>query len=176
VSASSETQSFPFGPIQMLVLEFDRVKFNGEVLPELERLKDAGIIRLIDLLFLKKENGEIETMQASDLSQDEAEDFGAIVGALLGAGAGTDDLEGAMAAGAAEMSDRHLLEEKDVWYLEDAIPDGSSVAIALLEHRWAIPLRDKIVANGGVALADEWLHPADLVALGAAIGERAGAA
>jgi hypothetical protein len=37
----------------------------------------------------------------------------------------------------------------------------------LIEHRWAIPLRNKLVEAGGVALADEWIHPADLVAIGA---------
>jgi hypothetical protein len=50
----------------------------------------------------------------------------------------------------------------------DVIPDGSIAAIALIEHRWAIPLRDAVVRAGGVALADEWIHPEDLVALGAA--------
>jgi hypothetical protein len=45
---------------------------------------------------------------------------------------------------------------------------GGSAAVALIEHRWAIPLRDKILDAGGVALADEWIHPADLVAIGAA--------
>jgi hypothetical protein len=49
-----------------------------------------------------------------------------------------------------------------------------SAGIAVLEHRWAIPLREAVTAAGGVALADEWLHPEDLVALGleaAAAGE-----
>jgi hypothetical protein len=43
-----------------------------------------------------------------------------------------------------------------------------SAAIAVIEHRWAIPLRDAVIASGGVALADEWLHPQDLVAVGIA--------
>jgi hypothetical protein len=53
----------------------------------------------------------------------------------------------------------------------DAIPAGSIAAIALIEHRWAIPLRDAVGRAGGVALADEWVHPEDLVALGAAATE-----
>jgi hypothetical protein len=48
----------------------------------------------------------------------------------------------------------------------DALADGSSAAVVLLEHRWAVPLRDAIVRAGGVALADAWIHPADLVAVG----------
>jgi hypothetical protein len=60
-----------------------------------------------------------------------------------------------------------MLDEADVWFLEDAIPEGTSAAVALIEHRWAIPLRDKLIAADGVVLADEWVHPADLVAVGA---------
>ena len=46
------------------------------------------------------------------------------------------------------------------------IPDGTAAAVALLEHRWAIPLRDKIARAGGVTLSDAWVHAADLVAIG----------
>jgi uncharacterized membrane protein len=172
MSAAADTPSLPFGPVQMLVLEFDRTSFDGEIMPELERLKNEGIVRLVDLLFVMKRDGELETIQASDLDDDEAETLGAIVGALIGAGAGVEDIEAAMGAGAAELADGHLLDQKDVWYLTDAIPDGSSVAIALIEHRWAIPFRDKIMAAGGIVVADAWIHPADLVAIGAAAADR----
>ena len=57
-----------FGPVQMLVVEFDRTKFQGEIIPELERLKEAGIVRLLDLLFVRKPvGGELEVVQRSDL-------------------------------------------------------------------------------------------------------------
>ncbi len=45
-----------------------------------------------------------------------------------------------------------------------------AAAIVLLEHRWAIPLRNAIRGNDGVALVDRWLHPEDLVAAGMEIG------
>jgi uncharacterized membrane protein len=175
MSGNGEQSKLPFGPVQMLVLGFDRIQFDGQIMPELDRLRDAGIIRLIDLLFVRKqEDGELETIQRSDLSKDEAEDFGAIIGALIGAGAG-EDLESSMVGGAAELSDGHLLEEEDVWYITDALPDGTSAAIALIEHRWAIPLREKLLAADGVVLADEWVHPADLIAVGAAAKAKAAA-
>jgi len=160
--SASET-SLPFGPVQMLVLEFDRTRFDGEIMPELERLNESGVIR-----FVTKRDGEVESHRASDLSQEEAEDFGAVVGALVGVGAGKD-LEASADAGAEAGADGHVIGEDEVWYLADAIPDGSSAAIALIEHRWAIPLRDKLMAADGVVLADEWVHPADLMALGAAL-------
>jgi uncharacterized membrane protein len=163
-------ESNPFGPVQMLVLEFDQTQFEGEIASELDRLKDAGIVRLIDLLFVRKPvGGEMEVARRSDLNEDEAMDFGALVGALVGLGTGDEERAlSAAVAGAEEMADGHLFSDSEVWYLADAIPEGKSAAIALIEHRWAIPLRDKIIDAGGTALADEWVHPADLVAIGAA--------
>jgi uncharacterized membrane protein len=165
-----------FGPIQMLVLEFDRTQFDGTILPELKRLTEEGTIRIVDLLIVAKpEGGEIEVVQQSDLSLDQATEFGAIIGALVGIGMGSEEETiRAAEAGAEEMEDGHLFGDAEVWYLSDAIPEGSTAAIVLIEHRWAIPLRDKIVEAGGVALADEWVHPKDLIAIGAAVADAAG--
>lgn len=164
-----------FGPVQMLVLGFDRTKFDGKVAPELERLKEAGIVRLLDLLFVRKpEGGELEVIQTSDLTHDEAVGFGAMVGALVGMGTGDEEQTlAAAAAGAEALEDGHLLGDKEVWYVADAIPEGTSAAIALIEHLWAIPLRDKLIDAGGAVLADEWIHPLDLVAIGAAASQSA---
>jgi uncharacterized membrane protein len=165
-----------FGPIQMLVLEFDRTQFDGTILPELKRLTDEGTIRIVDLLIVAKpKGGEIEVVQQSDLSLGEATEFGAIIGALVGIGTGSEEETiRAAEAGAEEMEDGHLFGDAEVWYLSDAIPEGSTAAIVLIEHRWAIPLRDKIVEAGGMALADEWIHPKDLIAIGAAVADAAG--
>jgi len=165
-----------FGPVQMLVVEFDRTKFEGDIIPELERLKEAGIVRLIDLLFVRKPvGGDLEVVQRSDLSEDEATNLGALAGALIGLGTGDEEVAYQTAvAGAEELEDGHFFGNAEVWYLADAIPEGSSAAVALIEHLWAIPLRDKLVAAGGVTLADEWIHPKDLLAVGAAAAAAAG--
>ena len=167
--SSGETEGLPLGPVQMLAVEFDRDRFHGEILPELRRLSDAGIIRLLDLLVVAKhEGGDLESVQMSDLSTGEAEEFGALIGALVGFGAaGEEGAEEGALAGARDLADGHLFDEDDVWFLADAIPEGSTAAIALIEHRWAIPLRDKIADEGGITLADQWIHPADLIAVGA---------
>jgi uncharacterized membrane protein len=171
---STGEQTFPLGPVQMLVLGFDRDHFKGEILPELKRLGDEGVIRLLDLMVVAKhENGEIESLQVSDLTTEEAEELGAIIGALVGFGVGGEEQAyQAAVAGAAEAEDGHVLDEAEVWYLGDAIPEGTTAAVALIEHRWAIPLRDKIQEAGGVALAAEWIHPADLVAIGLTAAEK----
>ena len=166
-----------FGPVQIMVVGFEEGKFEGKVLDELKRLRDLDIVRLIDLLFVqKKEDGELVTIQMSDLPQDESEELGAIIGALIGFGAeGTEGAEVGAEAGAAAMQDGgSVLGEDEMWDVADAIEPGASAAIALLEHRWAIPLRDAIAEAGGVTVTDEWVHPADLVAIGAVARESSG--
>jgi uncharacterized membrane protein len=155
------------GPVQILVVGFEKPRFTGEILPELRRLQDAGLIRLIDLLVvIKDENGDIKAAEVSGLSEEERMAFGAIAGALVGFGAaGEEGIEQGAIAGALDMADG-AFDERDVWAIEDAIPRGSAAAIAILEHRWATPFRDAVLRAGGVSLADAWVHPLDLVAAG----------
>lgn len=174
--SAESTPKMTFGPVQMLVVGFTGTEFTGEIMAELKRLKEADIVRLVDMIVVRKQEGQVETVQTSDLSVEEAEDFGALVGALIGVGMGEEEgVEAGLIAGAEAGSDGHIIDEKDVWYLADAVPEGTTAAVALLEHRWAIPLRDKILAKDGMVLADAWIHPADLIAIGAMAAEAAGA-
>lgn len=179
--SSEETateKGFPLGPVQVLVVGFgEDANFKGEVLKELHSLKERDIVRLIDLLVVKKEeSGDVAIVQLNELSEDEAREFGAIVGALMGfaAGGSEEEVEQAAAAGAAALDDGHAIDDSTAWFLADAVPPGITAAVALLEHRWALPLRDKILDAGGVLLADEWIHPMDLVAAGVLAREEAG--
>ena len=173
---SDSTPTKTFGPVQVLVVGFTSTEFTGEIMQELKRLKEADIVRLVDMIVVRKQDGQVETVQASDLSVEEAENFGALVGALIGAGMGEEEgVEAGLIAGAEAGADGHVIDEDQVWYLADAVPEGTTAAVALLEHRWAIPLRDKIIAKDGMVLADAWIHPADLVAIGAMAAEAAGA-
>ena len=140
------------GPVQLLVIGFDRPDFSGEVLAELERLRETDVVRVIDLLVVQKgADGVVRRLHHSDLT--EAEGAGAVLGALIGLDAtGPEDGE--------------LPAEDEFWSLDEAIPNDSAAAIALVEHRWAIGTRDAIGAAGGVAVAEAWIHPADLVAAG----------
>ena len=155
------------GPVQILVVGFgEDAEFKGKALEELQRLRDADIVRLIDLLFLRKNaDGSVDKIELGDV--DELMELGAVAGALVGFGAaGEEGAEVGALVGAAAMADGSLYDEQEVWYIADTIPEGMSAAIAVLEHRWAIPLRDAISGAGGVALADEWIHPMDLIAAG----------
>ncbi len=163
------------GPVQMLMLGFDDPKFTGEGLKELERLREADIIRLVDLLAVWKDaDGNIAVLQDTQLSPEEATEFGAVIGGLIGLGmAGEEGLEAGAEAGMEAMADQHLLDADEVWYAADAIPNNTAAVIALFEHRWAIPLRDIIGRAGGFVLADEWIHAKDLVAVGLMAAEEA---
>jgi uncharacterized membrane protein len=158
------------GPVQLLVVGFDGGEPTGKILPELRRLSDHDVVRLIDLMVVRKDSeGNVDAVQASDLSDDEALEFGAVVGALIGFGAaGEEGAEAGALAGVAELEDGHAFDEEEVWYVADSIPNDSTAAIALLEHRWAIPLRDSIREAGGQVVSDAWVHPSDLVAAGLA--------
>lgn len=165
------------GPVQMLVIGFEGDRFTGEILAELDRLRDQEVARLIDLLFVRhNEDDSLDVLQRSDLSPQEATQFGAILGALVGLGAGGEaGAEAGAQAGAEALAGGHVFDDDDVWYVANVIPPGGSAAVALIEHRWAIPLRDAIIRAGGMALADEWVHPSDLVAAGLAGAGGAGA-
>jgi uncharacterized membrane protein len=167
--ADKTGKGLPIGPVQMLVVGFTHLEPDGTILKELERLKEADVVRLIDLMVVRKdENGDVMAVQTTDLSQDESMQFGAIVGALVGFGTGDADVaEDAAVAGATALADGHVFDDDDVWYLADAIPNDTAAAIALIEHRWAMPMRDMILDKGGFVLADEWIHPKDLIAIGA---------
>jgi uncharacterized membrane protein len=163
------------GPVQLLVIGFDDPNFDGSIMAEVERLRENDVVRLIDVILVRKTvEGDLETIESRD--PEAAEEFGAMVGALIGVGAGGE--EGATIGavrGAEAAAGGNLLSEDEVWYLADAIPDGAAAAVALLEHRWAIGLRDVIGRAGGFHLADAWVHPADLVAIGMAVAEEAAA-
>ena len=163
------------GPVQILVIGFDEPEFKGQIREEIDRLRENDVVRLIDAVVVyKHDDGNVERLQHSDLTTEEAQEFGAMVGALIGFGAeGEEGAEAGAVLGAAEMEGGHVLDQSGSWYVDDAIPPGTAAAVALLEHRWAIGLRDAIRDAGGFHLADAWVHPADLVAIGALAAEEA---
>jgi hypothetical protein len=163
-------QPSALGPVQLVIIAFDGVTFDGRILEELRRLREHDAVRLIDLLFVAKGEGdEVIELVMSDLSTEENDAYGALVRALIGVGVGGEvsAAEGAKAAADAASQNGSRLRPGDAWFLADQIPSGTSAAIVLLEHRWALPLRDAIEAADGHDLVDTWVHPEDLSAIGA---------
>ncbi|WP_203454493.1 hypothetical protein [Jiangella aurantiaca] len=157
------------GPVQLVVLGFNKPDFKGEILAEFERLRASDTVRLVDSLTVYKDSdGEVSTLEVSQLSQAEAIEFGAVVGALIGLGAGGDDgVEiGAEAGAEAGAEGLDFFSDQDAWDVLKDIPNDSAAALVLLEHRWAVPVRDAIVRAGGFPVSDGFISPLDLVAVG----------
>lgn len=161
------------GPVQLLVLGFDHPEFHGEIRAELERLRDADTVRVIDFLGVyKAADGSVAALKESQLSAEEVVEFGALVGALVGIGAGLGADAGA-AVGAETVAEQGGVFGDDAWDALADIPEETAAALVLLEHRWAIPLRDAVARARGVRLASEFISPLDLVAVGLVAAEEA---
>ena len=153
------------GPVQLIVLGFEHPNFHGEIIAELERLRESDTVRVIDSLAVyKDEDGEIEVEHLSNLSQDEAIELGSKVGALIGLGIeGEEGMEAGAAVGAEAGADGiHASPTTDAWDVLEDIPNDSAAALILLEHHWAVPLRDAIVRAGGFRISDGFISPLDL--------------
>jgi uncharacterized membrane protein len=155
------------GPVQLIVLGFNHPNFHGEIIEELERLRESDTVRVIDALAVYKDaEGELEVEHLSNLTEAEAVELGTVVGALVGLGI---DGEEGMVAGAeagAEGDVPQVFRDADEWDVLADIPNDSAAALVLLEHQWAVPLRDAIARAGGFRLGDGFISPADLVAIG----------
>jgi uncharacterized membrane protein len=164
------------GPVQLLVLGFNHPNFHGEIIEELERLRDSDTVRVIDALAVHKDaDGEIEVAHLSNLTLDEAVELGSKVGALTGLGnSGADGREKGAAAGAEAAADGvDVFSDEDAWDVLEDIPNDSAAALVLIEHHWAVPLRDAIARAGGFRLSDGFISPLDLVAIGLMEAEEA---
>ncbi len=121
------------GPIEVLVVGFPGNQFNGEILPELERLVEAGTISLVDGLFLRKDGeSDVEFFELEEVGADES------VARLAGL---LDQVES-------------LISDEDVAELAEGLEPDSSAAVLVFEHTWSRPLRDAIVGSGGVLAAN----------------------
>lgn len=138
------------GPLEYVVIEFTGNHFTGEILPELRALEDQEVTRVVDLVFLQKDqSGNLTVREVSDLSTEEAKPFGPIAGHIL-----------------------RLLSIEDVNDVAGEIPNNCSVALALLEHTWAIRLRDLIRKAQGKVLDAGLVSPVEVEALGAELAQQ----
>ena len=126
------------GPLEYLVVGFEGNRFTGQILAELRAAQDKGIIRVIDLLLLTKdESGNFDALELSDLSGEAAEQVGPIAGELL-----------------------QVLEPDDIEAAASQIPNNSSAGLLLFEHTWALGLKQAILNAGGIPLAGGLVAPA----------------
>ena len=142
------------GPVQLLVLGFNDSDFQGGIAEQLERLQKGGTVRVIDSLAVFKDAaGEIEVQELGT-------GVGRLVGALVGLRVEGEEEPELGAAGVAGQLD------DDGWDVLQDIPNDTAAALVLLEHQWAVPLREAIVGAGGFRISDGFISPLDLVEIG----------
>ena len=130
IDGMSETVD-ELGPVDWIVVEFPGSRFNGQIAPALLDLVERDLVRVLDLLVLKKDDdGSLEAFELSDLDQGE-------IGELR-----TYESELAM-----------LLSEEDVTSLAAAIEPGSSAAVLVWENSWAAPFASAVRRSGGQLVA-----------------------
>jgi uncharacterized membrane protein len=164
------------GPVQLIVVGFSHPEFHGEIIAELERLHDEQTVRVIDALAVHKDaDGEIEVQHLSTLSKDEAIEVGSTIGALIGLGIEGDKgaEEGAILGAEAAADGVEVFSDEEAWDVLEEIPNDSAAALVLLEHHWAVPLRDAIARAGGFRVSDGFISPLDLVGIGLMTAEEA---
>jgi uncharacterized membrane protein len=156
------------GPIQAFVIAFpDNDRLEGRIANELARLSDIGQIRIIDAVFVLRDDDELSVLSVSDLDDDQRAELRSAVGALIGLGVGGG--EGAVtgtALGASLDADAPTAAEAVAASLLEELPAGSSALVLAVEHLWAVPLRDAVRDAGGVVIAHRSLAAEDLIALG----------
>jgi Family of unknown function (DUF6325) len=129
----TETDVDELGPVDYVVVEFpaDRANFSGEMAGELKALVERGVVRVLDLILLKKElDGSVEGFESYD--------FGDID---LG---GLRELETELAL---------LLAEEDVEAIGAAMEPGSVAAVLVWENAWAAPFGSAARRSGGQLVA-----------------------
>ena len=129
------------GPIEMVVIGFPGSRFTGDIRPRIMELVDRGVVNIVDALFIRKDSaGEIDFAELEEVTGD----------------------ADAIALRAVISNQLDLLSDEDVDALAQDLKPGSSALAIVFEHTWIRPVRDAVVAAGGVLLADVHI-PADVV-------------
>jgi hypothetical protein len=129
--ATDVSQLDELGPVDWIVLEFPGSRFNGEIAPALVDLTERGIVRVLDLLLIRKnEDGSVDIYEMSDLDDSEIGQLRAYETALA-----------------------DLLSEEDVYAAAEAVEPGSTAALLVWENSWAAPFGSAVRHAGGQLVA-----------------------
>ena len=160
------------GPLQAFVIGFaDNDLLEGRIAEELTRLSDVGQIRIVDAVFVLREDDDVSVLSVSDLDDDQRAELRTAVSALIGLGvAGGEGALAGAALGASVEADAPSVAEALAVGLLDDLPDGTSALVLAIEHLWAVPLRDAVRDAGGIVLGHRSLTAEDLIALGMELG------
>jgi Family of unknown function (DUF6325) len=128
---SKGVKNMTIGPLEFAVIGCKGHQFTSEIVPELNSIQEKGLIRVVDLFFVRKDaNGTVTVLEVHDLNDEELAAFDPIKEDLMG-----------------------LLTPEDIALLTKAIPPDTSAVIVLLEHAWIVKLTEGLNRAGAVLLA-----------------------
>ncbi|MEZ4519872.1 MAG: hypothetical protein R3C44_24590 [Chloroflexota bacterium] len=162
------------GPLHLMVLAFDEPNFEGWVIDELDFLRESGIITVVDALAVyKTPEGDIESLQESDLDLEDRVAVAGVIGGLIGLGAdgAVGAVEGALDRMETVAENEFGFDDADIEAIADIMDNDSMALILLFEHTWAVGLKEAVQDAGGRMVAQGILTPAALVNVGAMLEE-----
>jgi len=126
-----------YGPLEYVLFRFDDDRFVDEILPALIEINQQGCVRVVDLVFISKdERGNLEIVEISDLAEEDEAAFDPLINEYFGS---LTDEDAAMAA--------------------DDLPENTDAAVVLFEHLWAIGLQQALFTAGGLVLDSAYINP-----------------
>ncbi len=136
------------GPVELLVIEFPGNQFRGEIAPALKSLIDRGTIRVVDLVFITRdETGVVRSRELTEIDPDLILTWDPLVDDVLG-----------------------LLSGEDIEQLGGSLGLNSSAAVMLFENTWATEFQDAVVRAEGRLIMSERIPRAVIDELVAAKG------
>lgn len=160
----------PIGPIQLIALGFEDFQPTGKMLPALLDVVSTGVIRLVDLQFVRKDlDGTITSMEVSGLNTDERMEFGAAINRLISIGL-KDESSGAPGSlewAVATAGRSYGMTAADVHDVAEQLPRGGAAAFLMIEHTWATEFSQAVREANGFMMAQGFLTPETLVMIGA---------
>ncbi len=161
------------GPIQYIVFGVRTEDQQKEVIRQLRTASERGNIRLIDLAYIRKsEDGTLQSGRMSGLSEDEQRKFGTVARVLVGMGAAMEYVRSGGELGTGAFADQDFGEsaqeiKERIYEAAQDLPPGAACAIALVEHRWVLELKENVQKQGVVILTQGLVRPRSLMMLGA---------
>lgn len=135
------TDETDIGPIDFMLMEFPGSQFRGEIAPELARLVDQGLIRILELMLITKaEDGSVLAVDAADIEHPELMALAPLAAGTLG-----------------------VVSDEDIGLAADALEPGSSAGLLVWENLWAIPTVNAMRRAGGQVVATGRIPAQDLI-------------
>ncbi len=165
------------GPIQLIAIEFDSLdRLQGHILDEIDDLIPLSAVRILDVLFVaKEENGDLVALEIGEMGEEAGDEaLGTLIGQLMGFSFEGDEDEGQVPTGIDDESPIGF-GPADIERIGDDLAPGTGAALLLVEHRWAAGVRDAVIEAGGRMVAQGFLTPTGLLLIGAELAATADA-